>query len=82
MKIAKLWKGSKPKQVTRFGQHDGKVCYRIQKDISKNYSGTGPRVSVTLGPTHYSKGPVPCSEARAWGVCFICHIYVFYWVNY
>ena len=57
-------------RVLEFGQHDGKMYYKIQKDISKEYSGTGPRVIVTLGPTLYSKGPVPCSEDRAWGVCF------------
>ena len=49
-------------------RHDGKMYYKIQKDISKKYSGTGNRVIVTLGPTPYSKGPVLCSEARAWGV--------------
>ena len=54
-------------RVLGFGQRDGKMYYRIQKDISINYSGTGPRVFVTLGPTPYPKGPVPCYEARAWG---------------
>ena len=54
--------------VLEFRQRDGKMYYKIKKDISKKYSGTGPRVIVTLGPTPYSKGPVPCSEARAWGV--------------
>ena len=29
------------------------------KKIYKKYSGTGPRVIVSLGPTPYSKGPVP-----------------------
>ena len=58
-------------RVLEFGQHDGKMYYKIQKDISKKYSGTGPRVIVTLGQTPYSKGPVPCSEDRAWRVCFI-----------
>ena len=33
------------------------MYYKIQKDISKKYSGTGPRVIVTLGLTPYSKGP-------------------------
>ena len=51
--------------VLEFGQHDGKMYYKIQKKISKNYYGTGPRVIVTLGPTPYSKGLVPCSEDRA-----------------
>ena len=55
-----------------FGQRDGKMYYKIQKHISNKYSGTIPRVIVTLGPTPYSKGPVPCSEDQAWGVCFIC----------
>ena len=64
-------------RVLEFGQRDGKMYYKIQKDISKKYSGTGPRVIVTLGPTPYSKGPVPCSEARAWGVCFIWRILIF-----
>ena len=58
-------------RILEFGQRDGKMYYIIQKDISKKYSGTGPRVIVTLGPTPYSKGPVPCSEDQAWGVCFI-----------
>ena len=51
-----------------FGQRDGKMYYKIQKDISKKYSGTGPRVIVILGPTPYSKGLVQCSEAQSWGV--------------
>ena len=55
-------------RISEFGQRNGKMYYKIQKDISKKYSGTGPGVIVTLGPTPYSKGPVPCSEAR--GVCF------------
>ena len=49
------------------GQH---VLEFGQKDISKKYSGTGPRVIVTLGPTTYSKGPVPCSEAQTWELRF------------
>ena len=57
-----------------FGQSDGKMYYKIQNDISKKYSGTGPRVIVTLGPTPYSQGPVPCSEARTWGVRFKCYV--------
>ena len=57
-------------RVLEFGQHDVKMYYKIRKDISKKYSGTGPRVIFTLGPTPYSKGPVPCSEHRAWRVCF------------
>ena len=50
----------------------GKKYYEIQKELIEKYSGTGPRVIITLGPTPYSKGPVPCSEAQAWGwgVCF------------
>ena len=59
-------------RVLEFRQHNGKMYYKIQNDISKKYSGTGPKVIDTLGPTPYSKGPVPCSEARAWGVCLIC----------
>ena len=59
-------------RVLEFGQRNGKMYYKIQKDTSKKYSGTGPRVIVTLGPTPYSKGPVPCSEARSWGERFIC----------
>ena len=31
-------------RVLEFRQHDGKMYNKIQKDISKNYSGTGPRV--------------------------------------
>ena len=60
------------------------MYYRIQKDVSKNYSGTGPIVFVTLVPTPYTKGPVPQSEARAWGVHFIykslqtCSYFSFY----
>ena len=43
-----------------FGQRDGKMYYKIQKDLSKKYSGTGPRVIITLGPTPYSvTGPGP-----------------------
>ena len=59
-------------RVLEFGQRDGKMYYKIQKDIYKNYSGTGPRVFVTLGPTPYSKGPVSCSGARSWGVHLEC----------
>ena len=58
-------------RVLEFGQHDAKMYYKIQKDISKKYSGTVLSVIVTLGPTSYSKGPVPCSEDLAWRVCFI-----------
>ena len=47
---------------------DGKMYYKIQRDVSKKYSETGLRVFVTLGPTPYSKGPVSCSGARLWGV--------------
>ena len=36
-------------RVFGFGQSDGKMYYKIQKDISKKYSETGPRVIVTLG---------------------------------
>ena len=54
-------------RVFEFGQCYCKMYYKIQKDISKQYSGTGPRVIVTLGLTSYSMEPVPCSEARAWG---------------
>ena len=50
------------------GQRNGKMYYKIQKDMSKKYSGTGTRVIVNLGSNPYSMGPVPCSEARAWGV--------------
>ena len=57
--------------VLEFGQRNGKMYYEIQKYILKKYSGTGPRVIVTLGPTSYSKGLVPCSEAWAWGVVVI-----------
>ena len=41
--------------VLEFGQRNGKMYYEIQKYILKKYSGTGPRVIVTLGPTSYSK---------------------------
>ena len=44
------------------------MYYKIQKDKSKEYFGTGPRVFVTLGPTPYSEGPVPSSGARSRGV--------------
>ena len=37
--------------VLGFRKRDGKMYYKIQKDKSKEYSGTGPRVFVTLGPT-------------------------------
>ena len=53
-------------RALEFRQLDGKMYYKIEKDISKKYSGTGPGVIVTLGPTPYSKGPVPCSEDQAW----------------
>ena len=53
-------------RVLEFGQHDGKMYYKIQKDIPDKYSGTSPRVIVTLGPIPYSKGPVPCSDYWAW----------------
>ena len=52
-------------RILEFGQHDGKMYYKIQKDISKKYSGTVPSVIVTLGPTPYSKGPAECSGAWA-----------------
>ena len=51
-------------RVLEFGQCDGKMYYKIQKDISKKYSGTGPKVIVTLGPTSFSKGHVPGSADR------------------
>ena len=31
--------------ILGFGQHDGKMYYRIQKDVSKNYSGTSPKLT-------------------------------------
>ena len=51
-----------------FGERDGKMYYKIQKDKSKEYFGTSPRVFVTLGPTTYTEGPVPSSGAQSWGV--------------
>ena len=47
-----------------------KCTIKFKTIYQKKYSGTGPRVIVTLGPTPYSKGPIPCSEARTWGVRF------------
>ena len=37
-------------------------------------SRNSPRVTVTMGPTYSSKGPIPCSGAWAWGVRHICQI--------
>ena len=63
-----------------FGEPDGKMYYKIQKDISKKYSGTGPSVIVTLGPTPYSKSLVQCSGAWA---CVVPHIWILYFkINY
>ena len=46
--------------VLGFGQRYGKMCYEIQKDISKKYSGTGPRVIVTLGPRAWELRVIYC----------------------
>ena len=35
-------------RVLDFGQHKGKMYYKIQK-YTKKYSGNGPKVTVTLG---------------------------------
>ena len=44
-------------RVWKFGRRDGKMYYKIQKYILKKYSGTGPRVIVTLGTGPMIWGP-------------------------
>ena len=63
--------------ILGFGERDGKMYYKIQKDISIKYSGTGRRVIVTLGPTAYSKGPVLCSGVWAQGVQHMLYFFLF-----
>ena len=46
-------------RVLGFGQRDDKMYFKIQKIYQKKYSGTGPRVIVTLWSTPLLQGTGP-----------------------